>query len=158
MKRGKTEPLLSSVGQEAKTTSPRNDLGTTISQVQGLNFRRPGARRVSAELAVRLAAADHLLAIAIQGVVHNRLGRDDLMIVLVTEVAEPLGDGVQPCRLRLVPESVIRIGPVDDLSQENDGRIAVQLVLLHERIERAFLAMVTELHPLHIEGGCAFAL
>src|SRR5436309_1738892 len=42
----------------------------------------------SPEQAVRLAAADHLLAIGVQRVVHHGLGRDQLRVVLEPQPAE----------------------------------------------------------------------
>src|SRR5437879_3852806 len=128
-------------------------------------LRRPSRRAIATstrralpELTVRLAAADHLLTVGVQGVVDDGLGRNHLQIILEAEMAETFGDGVQPRRLRLVPERVVRVGSVDDLGQENDGRVAVQLVLLRQRVEGALFAMVAELNPLHVERGCAFAL
>jgi len=78
-------------------------------------------------LPVGFAAANHLLAIGVQSIVYQRLCGDNLMIVLVAEVAEALGDGVQPCCLRLVPEGVVRVGAVNDLGQQNNRGIAVEL-------------------------------
>src|SRR5437899_2086066 len=69
------------------------------------------------------------------------------MIVFQAEMAESLGDGVEPRCFRLVPERVVRVCPVDDLGQEDDGWVPVELMLLHERIERALLAVVPEHHP-----------
>ena len=40
-------------------------------------------------------------------------------------MAESLGNGVEARRFRLVPERVVRVRPVDDLGQEDDGRVAV---------------------------------
>src|SRR5712664_427320 len=80
------------------------------------------------------------------------------MIVLVAEVAEALGDGVQPCCLRLVPQAVVRVGAVNDLGQQNNRGVASQIVLLDERVERTLLAVVTDLNVLYIERGCTLAL
>src|SRR5438128_1672486 len=71
---------------------------------------------------------------------------------------EALGDRIQAGGLRLVPKCVVGVRTVDDLGQEDERWIAVELVSLHERVERALLAMMAELHALHIIGCRAFAL
>src|SRR6516162_2817198 len=73
----------------------------------------------------------------------------------VAEMAKTLGDGVQPRSFRLVPKRVVRIRPVDDLGQQDDGRIAPELVFLHQRIERALLPVMAELDSLYVERNRA---
>lgn len=48
------------------------------------------------EQTVRQVAANHFLAVGIEGVIDDPLRRIDLVIVLETEVPESLGDCVQP--------------------------------------------------------------
>src|SRR5262249_54289508 len=75
-------------------------------------------------------------------------------------MAEALRDRLEPGRLGLVPERVVRVGPVDDFREENQGRVAIELVLLHQGIEGAFPAVVAEIDAWHVErdgiltGGC----
>src|SRR5438105_13506048 len=69
-----------------------------------------------------------------------------------------LRDGIEAGGFRLVPKGVVSVRAVDDLGQEDHRWIAVEMVSFHERVERTFLAMMAELHALHIVGCRAFAL
>src|SRR5581483_4194578 len=81
-----------------------------------------------------------------------------LVVVLESQMPEAFGNGIQAGSFRLVPERVVGVGTVDDLGHQNDGWIARKTVLLHQRIERALLAVVSELHTFHIVGRGALAL
>ena len=70
------------------------------------------------------------------------------MIVLVTEMAETLGDGLKARPFGLVIERVIAIGAIDDPAEQHQRSIVGQLVLLQDGLERAFLAMMAELESL----------
>ena len=73
------------------------------------------------------------------------------MIVGVAQVPEALGDRRQARPLRLPIERVIRVGPVDDLTEQHQGRIAGQTVHLQDGLERAFLTMMPQLDPGNVE-------
>src|SRR5260221_13216554 len=94
------------------------------------------------KIAIELALAHHLLTIGVEGVIDNPLSGVLLVVILETEVAEALGDGLQPRPLGLVPERVVGIGAVDDLAQEHQRRVARQVVLLEDSLKRALLAMM----------------
>src|SRR5260370_12523050 len=78
------------------------------------------------KVAVRLALAHHFLAIGIEGVIHNPLGGVLLVVVLETEGAEALSDGLQSRPLVLVPERVVGICAVHALAQQNHRWISPQ--------------------------------
>src|SRR6266513_4352094 len=75
------------------------------------------------EGSVGFALTHHLLAISIEGVVDNPFGGVLLMVVLETEVTEAFSNRLQPLALRLVPERVISISPIDDLAEQDQGQI-----------------------------------
>ena len=77
------------------------------------------------------------MAIGIQRVIDDPLGRIDLVIVLEAEMAESLGYCIQPGCLGLMPQGIVGVGAVDDPGQEPDRRITVELVFLHHCVERA---------------------
>src|SRR5437667_11053009 len=62
----------------------------------------------------RPALTDHLLAVGVERVVDNPLGRIQGVIILEPETPKAFGDRLEPRGLRLVPEGVVRVGAVDD--------------------------------------------
>src|SRR6266481_3003619 len=72
----------------------------------------------------------HLLAVRVQRVVDDPLGGIELVIVPVAEPTEPLGDCLEPCGLRLVPERVVRVRAVHDLRKEKECRVRAEPVFL----------------------------
>src|SRR2546423_2433785 len=90
----------------------------------------------------RLAAPDHFFAIGVESVVDDPLGRIEIMIVFVAEMAEALRNSVQAGAFGLMPKRVVGVGAVDDLPEQHQRRVAVKLVLLDDRLERAFLAVM----------------
>src|SRR3954466_5970829 len=104
--------------------------------------RRPRRDRVSVhEVAVGLAALDHLAAIRIERVVDDPLRRIVLMVVLEAEMPETFGDGFDSRSLRLMVQSVVGVGAVDDPPEQYQRRIAGQTELFQDRLERAFVAV-----------------
>src|SRR5262245_26405223 len=95
--------------------------------------------------AARLSVPHHLLAVRIEGVVDDPLRGIQFMVVLEAELAKPFGNGIEPRTLGLMIKRVVRVGAVDDPAEQDQRRIAGELVFLQDRLERAFLAMVTEL-------------
>jgi hypothetical protein len=107
---------------------------------------------------VRLATLDHLAAIRIERVVDDPLRRVVLMVVPEAEMPEAFGDGFEAGSLRLIVQCVIGIGAVDDPPEQYQRRIAGQLVLFQDRLERAFLAVMAELDVLDVVGNGVEAL
>src|SRR5689334_7459827 len=105
-----------------------------------LTSRRSGIMGSSAELPVRFLPADHLLAVGVERIVDDPLCGVVLVIVLEAEMSKPLGDGFEARGFGLIPERVVGVGAVDDLREQHERRISIELVLLHECVERAFLA------------------
>src|SRR4051794_34901150 len=103
-----------------KNAAARNKAKVTLFMIRSVgsrparrhHTRRAASRRKSA---LRFAAPDHLFAVRIEGVVHDPLGCNQLMIVLVAEMAKALRNGIQAGSFGLVPECVVGVGPVDDL-------------------------------------------
>src|SRR6266568_2257586 len=67
---------------------------------------------------------NHLLAVSIQRVVNNPLGRVDFVIVPEIQMAESFGNGIQPGPFRLVPQRIVRIRAIHNFSKQHQGRIA----------------------------------
>jgi hypothetical protein len=93
------------------------------------------------ELAGRFAALHHLAAIRVECVVDDPLGGIERMIILVAEMPEALGDGLKARPFGLMIERVVGIGAVHDPAKQHERRISRELVLLQDRLERAFLAV-----------------
>src|SRR6266852_3826332 len=109
----------------------------------------------SAESSVWLSALHHLLAIRVQRIINNPLGCIDFVIVLKIQAAKPFRDGVQPSALRLLPQRVVGVRAIHDLAKQHQRRIRRQTVFLQNRLERTFLAVVTQFHGWHIKGHCS---
>src|SRR5436190_24050914 len=88
---------------------------------------------------IGLAAPDPLPAVRVEGGVDDPLGRIELVVTLEAEMPEALRDGIQAGAFGLIPQRVVGVGAVHDPAKQDQGRIAVELVLLHDRLERAFL-------------------
>src|SRR5262249_13604912 len=101
---------------------------------------------------------NHLLAVGIKGVVDDPFRGIDGVIVLVSEMAKALGDGFEPGSLGLMIERVVRIGAIDDLSNQDERWIVGESVFFQDCLERALLAVVTELDVLYVvwSGAEAF--
>src|SRR5262249_23042933 len=87
------------------------------------------------KLSVSLATAHHLLTVSVEGIVDDGFRRDQFVVVLEPKMPEAFGNRVQCSGLRLIPQRVVSIGAVDDLCQQDDGRITCESVLFHEAIE-----------------------
>jgi len=61
------------------------------------------------------------LAIGIEGIVDDPLGGVLFVVVLETQVAKTLGDGLQSRSLGLVPERIVGIRAVDDLASKTSA-------------------------------------
>lgn len=150
------------VGKEARTSRRKQEPAIGCQGVGCLgrwvlcHFRHAALRLL--ESAIRFTSTHHLLTISVEGVVYDPLGGIDLVIVLIAQVTEAFGDGVQPCRFGLVPERVVRVRPVDDLRQQDEGRITGEVVLLHDGVEGAFLAVMTEFYVRHVIGDGSLPL
>src|SRR6266852_3546436 len=105
----------------------------------------------SAKGSLRLPALHHLLAVSIQRVVNNPLGRVDFVIVPEIQMAESFGNGIQPGPLWLVPQRIVRIRAIHNFSKQHQGRIARQIVFLQTGLKRTFLPVVSKLHGGNIE-------
>ena len=75
------------------------------------------------------------------------------MVVLVAEMPEAFGHRLQPRSFGLMVERVVGVGAVDDPAQQHERGIARQLVLLEDRFERAFLAVMAKLDVLDVVGN-----
>src|SRR5262249_3797110 len=110
-------------------------------------------RPLSHEIAVRLSVRNHLFAIRIERVVDDPFGGIERVIVLEAEMAKALGNRLEAGAFGLVIERVFRIGAVDDLAEQDERRVAGELVFLQNRLERAFLAVMAELDVLDVVRG-----
>jgi hypothetical protein len=68
-------------------------------------------------------------------------------------VPEAFGDRFQARPFRLLVERIVRVGPVDDLPDQDQRRIRREIVLLEDGLERALFPMMPQLHSGDIEGG-----
>jgi hypothetical protein len=66
------------------------------------------------------------------------------MIVSVAEMTKTFGDSFQSRSFGLLIQGVVGIGPVDNLAQKDKRGVASQLVFFQDRLERTFLAVVTQ--------------
>ena len=87
-----------------------------------------GPQRSFHEIAVGLALPDHLLAVGVKGVVDDPFRGIDGVIVLVPEMPKSLGDRFEARSFRLAIKRVVGIGAVDDLSKQDERRIAPEPV------------------------------
>jgi hypothetical protein len=102
------------------------------------------------ELAGRFAALHHLAAILVECVVDDPLGGIERMIILVAEMPEALGDGLKARPFGLMIERVVGIRAVHDPAKQHERRISRELLLLQDRLERAFLSVVAQLDVLDV--------
>ena len=100
----------------------------------------------STEPTVRLPTSHHFLAVRIQRIVNNPLGRIDFVVVLKLQVAKSLRDGIQPRAFRLLPQRVVSVRAIHNLSKQCECRVARQIVFLQNRVERTFLSAVPQFH------------
>src|SRR5216683_5132770 len=105
------------------------------------------------ESAIESALAHHLPAVSVERVIDDPLGGILFVVVLETQVAEPLGNRLQPFSLRLAPERVVGIRAVDDLAEQDQGRVTRQSILLENGLKRAFLAVVSQFYRFHVIGN-----
>src|SRR5215470_16112179 len=77
----------------------------------------PRGQPSSCEHPVGLAVPHHLLAIGIERIVDDPLGGIDRVVVLVAEMAEAFGDGLQSRPFRLSIERIVGVGSVDDSTE-----------------------------------------
>src|SRR5215469_6334435 len=68
-------------------------------------------------------------------------------------MAESFGDRFEAGPFGLAPKRVVGIGGVDDLSKQHQRSVLLEAVLLHDRFEGAFLAVMAELDVRDVEGG-----
>src|SRR5207237_1234908 len=54
-------------------------------------------------------------------------------------------------------QRIVGVGSIDDLPEQHQRRIAREPIFLHDRFERALLAMMAELHVLHVVRSSAEA-
>src|SRR5438046_1945964 len=78
----------------------------------------------------RSALAYHLLAVGVERVVDNPLGRVQGVIILEPETPKALGDRLEPRGLRLVPEGVVRVGAVHDSREMHERWIRAEPIFL----------------------------
>src|SRR2546428_10503332 len=93
---------------------------------------------------VWLPALHHFLAVRIQRIVNNPLGRIDFVVVLKIQAAKPFRDGIQPRAFRLLPQRVVSVRAIHNLSKQCECRVARQIVFLQNRLERTFLAVMPQ--------------
>src|SRR5260370_3387732 len=105
----------------------------------------------SAESSIWLPALHPLLAIRVQRSVNNPLRCIDFVVVLKIQPAKPFRDGVQPRALRLLPQRVVGVRAIHDLAKQHQRWIRRQIVFLQNRLERTFLAVVTQLYRGHVK-------
>src|SRR5260370_1973899 len=110
--------------------------------------------QVSAEGSIWLPALHHLLAVCVDRIVNNPLGRIDFVVILKIQTAKPFCDSDQPRALRLLPQRVVRIRAIHDLPEQRKCRISSQFVFLQYRLERAFLAVVAQFHCGDVKQRC----
>src|SRR6266700_1120030 len=110
------------------------------------------------KIAVGLALAHHFLAIGVEGVIDDPLGGVLLVVVFETQLAEALSDGLQSWSLGLVPEGIVGIRAVHDLTEQDQRSVARQVVLLEDGLKRTLLAVMAQLHIFHVVGRGPFAL
>src|SRR5882757_331554 len=110
------------------------------------------------EVTMRLAAFYHFAAIRIERVIDDPGCRIMFVIVLEAEMSKAFGDSFKARSLRLVVQRVIGIGTIDDPPKQHQRGIAGQIVLLQDRFERTFLAVMTKLDILDVIGNGIEAL
>ena len=87
----------------------------------------------------------HLFStIGIEGVVHDELSGQNLVIILEAEMPEALCNGFEPRRLRPVVKVLRHIRAVYDLGQKQDGGI-FDAVLRDDGLEATFALVMTQL-------------
>src|SRR6266487_6719669 len=82
------------------------------------------------KVAIGLALAHHGLTIGVECVIDDPLGLVLLVIILETQMAEAFGDSFESWSLGLVPERIVGIRTVDDLAEQDEGRVTREVVLL----------------------------
>src|SRR6266436_4980628 len=102
--------------------------------------------QVSAEGSIWLPALHHLLAVGVERIVNNPLGRIDFVVILKIQTAKPFCDSVQPRALRLLPQCVVGIRPIHDLPKQRQCGVLRQFVFLQNRFKRTFLTVVAQFH------------
>src|SRR5215213_11465193 len=65
-------------------------------------------------------------------------------------MTEALGNRVKSGPFGLIPERIVRVSSVDNPAEQHQCGIAVELVLLHDRLERALLAVMTQFDVRHV--------
>src|SRR5882672_17121 len=88
---------------------------------------QPRERASTHEVAVWLAALNHLAAIRIERVVDDPLRCIVFIVVLEAEMAEAFGHGFQTGPLRLMVQTVVGIGAVNDPPQQHQSGIIGEL-------------------------------
>src|SRR5205809_5783576 len=101
----------------------------------------------------RPALTHHQLAIGVERVVDNPLGRVQGVIILEPETPKAFGNRLEPRGLRLVPEGVVGVGAIHDSREKHERGIRGEPVLLHNRVEGTLLPVVSQLHAFHVIGG-----
>ena len=84
----------------------------------------------SRSAAIETAGLHHRLAISVERVIDDPLGRIERVIVFVAEMPEAFGDRFEARTLRLTIQRVVGIGAVDNVPQQHECGVAGQLVFL----------------------------
>src|SRR5579859_7324790 len=110
------------------------------------------------ERAIRFTLFQHLLAIGIKSIIDDPLGSILFMIIFIAQVTEALSNGVESCRLWLLPQRVVGISPIDNLAKQYQRWISGQAIFLENGFKGTLLAVVAQFHIFHIIGDGPFAL
>src|SRR5215210_4227304 len=65
-------------------------------------------------------------------------------------MTEALGNRVESRPFGLTPERIVGVSSVDDPAEQHQCGIAVELILLDDRLERALLAVMTQFDVRHV--------
>src|SRR5260370_18723354 len=110
------------------------------------------------EHSVCFPLAHHLMTVGVKGIVNDPLGCIKFVIVFETQVSKAFGNCLKPWTFGLIPERIVGISSIDDLTKQYEPGVAGQVVFLNYRLEGALFAVMPELHTLHIERSGPEAL
>src|ERR1700680_4626233 len=110
------------------------------------------------EGSAELSTLYHLPAIRVQRIVNNPFGGIDFVVVAKAQVAKTLGNRIQTSGLRLMPQRVVRVSAVNDFGEQLQSQVCLEAVLLENRFEGAFLAVVSKLDTRNVEWCCVQSL
>src|SRR5258708_12260732 len=108
---------------------------------------------LSLEHPVWFPLAHHLLAIGIESVIDDPLGRIEFVVVLEAQVPKAFSNSFKPCAFGLIPERIIGIRSINNFSEQYQCSAAGKIVFFQYCFERTLVAVVSQFHAFDVEWG-----